>query len=141
MDESKKYAAQTATYPSQPIKTNFNAAGETHGMSHTVRIPTDKSSHAPISTSSFAGSPLVHVSTVTPTSAQYQLPTSEVRTSMVSSSVPGSHLGRDSSSPALPRVQLRTDGGSNGSSYAFQVQGNLCSSVLDSRKVPVFENG
>lgn len=60
---------------------------------------------------------------------------------MVSSSVPGSHLGRDSSSPALPRVQLRTDGGSNGSSYAFQVQGNLCSSGLVSRKVPVFEIG
>ncbi|KAM5585420.1 endochitinase A [Rosa sericea] len=127
MDESKKYAAQTAAYPSQPLKTSFNVAAENHGLPHTVRISTDNPNHAPISTGGFAASPLVHVSTVTPTSAQYQLPTSEIRTTMVSGSVPGSHLGRDSSSPALPRgerVQLRTDGGSNGSSYAYQVQAN-----------------
>ncbi|XP_024156790.1 endochitinase A isoform X3 [Rosa chinensis] len=127
MDESKKYAAQTAAYPSQPLKTSFNVAAENHGLPHTVRISTDNPNHAPISTGGFAASPLVHVSTVTPTSAQYQLPTSEIRTTMVSGSVPGSHLGRDSSSPAFPRgerVQLRTDGGSNGSSYAYQVQAN-----------------
>ncbi|XP_008227014.1 PREDICTED: uncharacterized protein LOC103326553 [Prunus mume] len=128
MEESKKYSAQPATYPSPPLKTNFNAAAETHGMSHTVRmIPTDKPSHAPISGGFPVSSSVVHVSTVTPTSAQYQLPTNEVRASMVSSGLPSSHLGRDSSSPALPRVeraQFRSDGGPNGPSFAFQVQAN-----------------
>ena len=119
MDESKKYAAQTATYPSPPLKTSFNGAAESHGMPHTVRMSTD-SPNAPIATGGYAASPLVHVSTVTPTSAQYQLPVG-------SGGVSGSQPGRDSSSPALPRgdrVQLRTDGGSNGSSYTYQVQGN-----------------
>lgn len=120
MDESKKYAAQTATYSPQPLKTSFSAAAESHGMPHTVRMSTDNPNHAPISAGGFAASPLVHVSAATPTSAQYQLPVG-------SGSVPGSHIGRDPSSPALPRgerVQIRTDGGSNGSSYAYQVQGN-----------------
>ncbi|KAL6199425.1 hypothetical protein ACLB2K_029209 [Fragaria x ananassa] len=120
MDESKKYAAQTATYSPQPLKTSFSAAAESHGMPHTVRMSTDNPNHAPIPASGFAASPLVHVSAATPTSAQYQLPVG-------SGSVPGSHIGRDPSSPALPRgerVQIRTDGGSNGSSYAYQVQAN-----------------
>ncbi|XP_050369245.1 endochitinase A-like [Argentina anserina] len=111
MDESKKYAA----HPSQPLKISFNAAAESPGMPHTARMSTDNPNHAPMATGGYVASPLVHVSTATPASAQYQL-------SVGSGSVPG----RDSSSPALPRgerVQSRTDGGANGS-FAYQVQAN-----------------
>ncbi|KAM1041199.1 hypothetical protein ACFX13_031150 [Malus domestica] len=131
MEESKKFSAQAqpAAHPSLPLKTSLNAAAETHGMPHNVHmIPTSKPSHAPISSGGFPVSPsLFHASTATPAPTQYQFPNNDVRASMVSSGFPSSHLGRDSSSPNVPKVeraQFRSDGGPNAnvSSYAFQVQ-------------------
>ncbi|KAM1100827.1 hypothetical protein PS1_007228 [Malus domestica] len=136
MEESKKFSAlaQPATHPAHQFKKSFNAAAETHGMPHTVHmIPTSKPSHAPISSGGFPITPsLVHVSTATPTPTQYQFPNNDVRASMVSSGFPSIHLGRDSTTPTVLRVeraQFRSDGGpnANASSYASQVQANSSS--------------
>ncbi|XP_024021193.1 uncharacterized protein LOC21395655 [Morus notabilis] len=132
MEESRKYVAQSTPY-TQPIQTSFNTAVETRGMSHTVRmIQSDKQSHPPISSGVTSASlPLGHVSTATPPSIQYQLPTNDVRPSVVSSGFPiSSNLGRDSSSSILPRVeraQIKVEGGPNAPSYASQGQVSLSS--------------
>ncbi|TKY57350.1 PHD finger protein [Spatholobus suberectus] len=54
-------------------------------------------------------------------------PGNEVRPPVVSGVMPSSHLGRNSSSLVLPKVehpQFKVDAGSNGSSYMMQVQAN-----------------
>ncbi|KAL5804024.1 hypothetical protein ACOSQ3_030824 [Xanthoceras sorbifolium] len=129
MEDSKKFTTQPTTYAPHGLQTNFGTAAENRGITHTVRVfPSDKMSSSPtVSAGGFpASSPPVHVS-ATSTSVSYQLPTNEVRAPTVSTGLPGSHLGRDSSSLALPRVdraQIKSDGGTNASSYLSQVQVN-----------------
>lgn len=125
MEESRKNTAHPSAYSSHPMQTSFTAAAGSRGISPAMRtIPSDKPSQTQISTGGASVSlPLGHVST-TSTLVQHQLPANEVRTSMLSSGLPSSHLGRDSSL-ALPRVertQVKPDGGP--SSYASQGQGN-----------------
>lgn len=122
MDESKNFAAHATTYTSHP-----STLGDIRGGPHAARIfPSDKPSNPPIASGGIpASSPLGHVSPAISTSLQHQLPTNEVRPAMVSRGLPSSHLGRDSSSLPLPKVerpQFKSDGGSNGSSFASQVQ-------------------
>lgn len=129
MEESRKYAGQSSPYSSHPLQTSFNPAPENRGSTHTLRtIPSDKQSHQPISSVGAPASlPLGHVSTATPASVQYQLPTSDVRSSTVSGGFTSNNLGRDSPSSALPRMertQFKSDGGPNGSFLASQGQGN-----------------
>ncbi|KAI9184820.1 hypothetical protein LWI28_001394 [Acer negundo] len=130
MEDSKKFTTQPATYASHALQTNFGAAADNRGTSHSVRIfPPDKMSPSPtVSTGGFpASSPPVHVSAGTSTSLPYQLHTNEARLPTVSTGFPGSHLGRDSASLALPRVdraQIKVDGGINASSYVSQIQVN-----------------
>ncbi|XP_015901245.3 uncharacterized protein LOC107434305 isoform X1 [Ziziphus jujuba] len=125
MEEPRKYNAHPSAYSSHPMQTSFGTAAESRGVSPAMRmIPSEKPSLTQISTGGASASlPLGHVST-TPTSVQHQLPANEVRASMLSSGLPSSHLGRDSSL-ALPRVertQVKPDGGP--SSYASQGQVN-----------------
>ncbi|GAV85863.1 BAH domain-containing protein [Cephalotus follicularis] len=125
MEESKKFAAPSATYPSTPSPTSFGSAVENRGTSHIVRtFPSDRSSQSPMASGGFpVSSPLVHLPATTSSSLSYQSPTSEGRASTVSSGLASGHLGRESSSLALPRVerlQHKVEGGSNGS-HAPQV--------------------
>lgn len=128
MEKSVEFSQHSATYSSQRLQTNLAGSTESRGASHAVRMFTsDKPSHAPVSSKSFQHpSHLVHASPANSTSLPYQLPTSEVRP-VVPSVLPGSHLGRDSSSLALPRVDrshFRLDVRSNGSPYSSQAQAN-----------------
>ncbi|KAL7217887.1 hypothetical protein ACSBR2_011171 [Camellia fascicularis] len=129
MEKSEEFSVRTATHSSQRVQTNLGTAAESRGALHTTKMfPSDKPSHAPNSSGGFQpASPLVHVKAANSTSLPYQLPASEVRTSVVSSGLPTSLLGRDSSSSALPRVDrphVRLDPRSNGSSYMSQIQVN-----------------
>lgn len=128
MEESKKFTTQPTTYTSHPLQTSFGATAENRGTPHTVRIfPSDKISTSPTLSSGGFPSSSVHAHATTSTSQPYQLPNHDVRVPTVSTGLPGSHLARDSSSLALPRVerqQIKLDAVSNGSSYVPQVQGN-----------------
>ncbi|KAK3014517.1 hypothetical protein RJ639_010067, partial [Escallonia herrerae] len=126
MEKADEFSLHTATYSPQPMQPNVTAAAESCRASPGSRMfPPDKPSHASISSVGFPpATPSSHTSATNTTSLPYQLPSSEVRP-MVSSGLPSSHLGRDSSLLALPRgerPQFRLDGRSNGSSYASQVQ-------------------
>ncbi|CAL5390385.1 unnamed protein product [Camellia sinensis] len=128
MEKSEEFSVRTATHSSQRVQTNLGTAAESRGALHTTKMfPSDKPSPAPNSSGGFQpASPLVHVKAANSTSLPYQLPASEVRTSVVSSGLPTSLLGRDSSSSVLPRVDrphVRLDPRSNGSSYMSQIQG------------------
>jgi hypothetical protein len=128
MDESKNFVAHTAAYTSHPVQPSSSTPAEISGALHTVRtFQSDKPSNLPISSGGIpAASPLGHASAATSTSLQYQLPTNEVRPGI--RGLPSGHLGRDSSSLSLAKVeraQFKLDGGSNGSSYASQLQGNV----------------
>ncbi|XP_044462951.1 uncharacterized protein LOC123193925 [Mangifera indica] len=135
MEDSKKFTAQPTTYTSHPhsLQTSFGATADSRGVPNTVRIfSSDKSGLSPaIHSGSFpASSPPAHVSAATSSSIPYHLPTSEVRTPTIST---GSHMGKDSSSSVLPRIeraQSKLDGVSNGSSYGTQVQANTSSNHL-----------
>ena len=127
MEESKEFVAHSATYASQRLQSTFGSATETRGPQHTMRMfPSDKPSHAPISSGGFQpASPLGNVSTATSTPLPHQ-PPNEARSSMVSSGLATSNLGRDSSALPLPRVErthFKLDGRPNGSPYPPQVQG------------------
>ncbi|KAE8125468.1 hypothetical protein FH972_020273 [Carpinus fangiana] len=127
MDESKNFVAHTAAYTSHPVQPSSSTPAEISGALHTVRtFQSDKPSNLPISSGGIpAASPLGHMSAATSTSLQYQLPTNEVRPGI--RGLPSGHLGRDSSSLSLAKVerpQFKLDGGSNGSSYASQLQAN-----------------
>ncbi|GMP52321.1 hypothetical protein CsSME_00018195 [Camellia sinensis var. sinensis] len=106
MEKSEEFSVRTATHSSQRVQTNLGTAAESRGALHTTKMfPSDKPSPAPNSSGGFQpASPLVHVKAANSTSLPYQLPASEVRTSVVSSGLPTSLLGRDSSSSVLPRV-------------------------------------
>lgn len=130
MEEPKKFSTQPTAYTSNSLQTSFGTAPENRGTSHTVRMfPLDKVGSSPtLSSGGFStSSPPVHVHATTSASLPYQLPNNDARPPTVSIGLPSSHLGRDSSSLALPRVekpQVKLDGGSNGSSYVSQVQAN-----------------
>ena len=127
MEESKKFTAP-ATYTSQSLQTNVGESAENHGA-HAVRIlPSDRPIHATVSSGGFpVSSPPAHVTAAGSTPLQHQLPTSDVKTPTMSTGLPSSHLGRDSSSFAYPRVerpQIKLDGVPNVASYVSQVPGN-----------------
>lgn len=139
MEESKEFVTHSATYSSQRLQSTFGSATENRGPQHTMRMfPSDKPSHAPISSGGFQpASPLGNVSTATPTPLPHQLPPNEARAPMVSSGLATSNLGRDSSSLSLPgveRTHFRMDGRPNGSSYPPQVQGITCFIFLPQSK-------
>lgn len=128
MEESKEFVAHSATYSSQRLQSTFGSPTESRGPQHTARMfPSDKPGHPPISSGGFQpASPLGNVSAATTTPLPYQLPPNEVRSSIASSGLATSNLGRDSSSSlSLPRVErthFRLDGRPNGSPYPSQVQ-------------------
>ncbi|KAJ6775961.1 RING/FYVE/PHD ZINC FINGER SUPERFAMILY PROTEIN [Salix koriyanagi] len=128
MEESKKFAAPSATYTTQITQPSFSAMPESHGPSHAFRmLPSDKPTNTPISSGVFSASLPGHVSAATPASATLQPFTTDVKVSTVSSGLPGSQLGRDSTSAVFSKVektQSKVEGGSNGASYAMQVPAN-----------------
>lgn len=135
MEKSEEFALHSATYSSQRLQTNVGSAAESRGTSHAVRMfSSEKQSQAPNSSGGFQpASTLGHVSATNSTPLPYQLPTSEVRP-VISSGLPSSHIGRDSSSLALPRADrphFRLDVKSNGASYTSQVQGKFCFSLAN----------
>lgn len=132
MEKSEEFAVHSAAYSSQRLQSNVGSAAESRGASHTARIlSSEKQSQAPNSSGGFQpASPLGHVPTTNSTPLPYQLPSSEVRP--VISGLPSSLIGKDPSSLSLPRAErpLRSDAKSNGASYAPQVQGNNCISLV-----------
>ncbi|KAI4307943.1 hypothetical protein L6164_031067 [Bauhinia variegata] len=125
MEEAKKYSAHSATYSSQPLQTSTSGTVENRMPSHAVRMfPSDKSSHAAISSAStLASTPVSQVSSA----LHYPSSSNEIRAPIVTSGMPSNHLGRNSSSLTLPKTeqpQFKADGGSNGSPYMLQVQAN-----------------
>ncbi|KAL6975245.1 hypothetical protein U1Q18_024041 [Sarracenia purpurea var. burkii] len=114
MQKSDDFSLRTGTHSSQRLQANLGVA--------------DKSSHTLTSSGGFqSASPLGHVSAANSASLPYQLPASEVRTSLVSSGLPTTLSGRDSTSTVLPRVDrphFRVDSRSNGSSHTSQNQVN-----------------
>lgn len=135
MEESRKYTPESSAHTSHSLQTNFNKSAENRGSSNTMRIvPSDKSTHAlHTSRSIIAPSPPGQVSATVPTTIQYQLPTSEVKASSISSGLPSGHLARDSSLSTFPRVerpQFKSDGGPNGSTYASQGKGNINVNII-----------
>lgn len=133
MEKSEEFALHSTSYSSQRLHTNVSSATKNCGTSHAVQIfSSEKPSQPPASSGGFQpSSHLGQVSTANSTPLPYQLPTSEVRP-LVSSGLPRSDLGRDSSSLALPRAErhhFRLDGNTNGASYISQVQGKFCFSL------------
>lgn len=128
MEESKKFAAPSATYTTQITQPSFGAMPESHGPSHAFRVlPSDKPSNISVSSGIFPASLPGHVSAATPASSTLQPLTTEAKISAVSSGLPSSQLGRDLSSVAFSKVektQFKVEGGSNGASYAPQVPAN-----------------
>lgn len=127
MEESKKFAAPSATYTTQITQPSFGAMPESHGPSNSFRVlPSDKPSNISVSSGVFPASLPGHVSAATPASSTLQPLTTEVKISTVSGGLPSSQLGRDLSSVAFSKVekaQFKVEGGSNGASYAPQVPG------------------
>ncbi|KAK7300007.1 hypothetical protein RJT34_10838 [Clitoria ternatea] len=127
MEEAKKFAATSTpstTYASQSLQTSIGGIVDNRVPSHAVRMfPVDKSSH-PAITSTVVSIP-AHVNAGSSTPLQHQSTSNEVRPPVVSGVMPGSHLGKNSSSLALPKFEhppFKVDGGSNGSSYMLQAQ-------------------
>ncbi|XP_015582117.1 uncharacterized protein LOC8268130 [Ricinus communis] len=130
MEDSKKFPAPSATYTSQISQPSFGAMGEVCGPSHSIRVfSSDKPTNPLLPSGSHpTSSALGHVLAVTSTSITHHSATSEVRASTVSTGIPNSHPGRDLSVLAGPKVEktnFKPEGGSNGTSYAPQVQANV----------------
>ncbi|KAI9115708.1 hypothetical protein K1719_013377 [Acacia pycnantha] len=130
MEESKKLPEHSAPSTSQPLQTSMGGGMvENRTPSHTVRMyPLDKSSHTGLSSGTTA-SHVTHVSAGSSAALQYQSTTGEVKPPIVSGGMPSSHLGRTSSSVALPKVeqpQFRVDVGSSGP-YLLHAQANSSS--------------
>uniref|UniRef100_A0A6N2M8H6 DUF7797 domain-containing protein n=1 Tax=Salix viminalis TaxID=40686 RepID=A0A6N2M8H6_SALVM len=86
MEESKKFAAPSATYTTQITQPSFSAMPESHGLSHAFRmLPSDKPTNTPVSSGVFSASLPGHVSAATPASATLQPFTTDVKVSTVSS--------------------------------------------------------
>ncbi|KAI3466459.1 hypothetical protein Pfo_023122 [Paulownia fortunei] len=134
MEKAEDFLLPSTPHASQRLQGNSGAAVESHSALHHVRMSQlDKSSH--ISSGSFqSASPLGHGTTANYTSLPYQLPTSEIRP-VVSSALPSSHLV-SAAFPRADRPNLRSDGRSNVSSNASQVQANY--SVNSSLRNPTW---
>ncbi|KAH7844718.1 hypothetical protein Vadar_030942 [Vaccinium darrowii] len=121
MEKSEEFSLRTGPQSSQRLQTNLGTTAESRGASHATRMfSSDKPNHGPASS-------LGHVTAGTSTSLPYQLPASEIRTSVASTGLPPSLLGRDSSTTASPKVDrqhVRLDPRSNGSSYTLRNQVN-----------------
>ncbi|XP_027330199.1 uncharacterized protein LOC113846306 [Abrus precatorius] len=129
MEEAKKFSASSTPSATQPLQTSIGGTVDNRGASQGVRMfPPDKSSHPIMSSTGTVVSVPVHVSAGSSATLQFQPTGHEVRPPVgVSGVMPSSHLGRNASSLALPKVehpQFKVDGGSNGSSYVLQVQAN-----------------
>ncbi|XP_028768875.1 uncharacterized protein LOC114726435 isoform X2 [Neltuma alba] len=135
MEESKKFHEHSAPSTSQPLQTSMGSGMVENRMpSHTVRMfPSDKSSHTGVSSSGTITSPHVtHVPAGSSSGLHYQSTTTEVKSPIVSGGMPSSHLGRNSSSSALPKVeqpQFKVDGGSSGP-YLMHAQANSSNQPL-----------
>ncbi|XP_010274120.1 PREDICTED: uncharacterized protein LOC104609484 [Nelumbo nucifera] len=129
MEESKGFAAQSATYSSPLLQVGFSAT--TEGRSSLLqaghRFPPEKPTHTPVTAGAFQpASAAVHVSALSSTPSLNQLPVNEMPSTTVSRGLSTSPLEKDSSLP-VPRVEVahfRLDGRSNGSAYTSQVQAN-----------------
>ncbi|KAJ9153845.1 hypothetical protein P3X46_027242 [Hevea brasiliensis] len=128
MEESKKFTAPSGTYSSQMSQPNFGAMGDIRGPSNSIRMfSSDKPSNTSIPSGGLPTSAtLGHVSAATSTPVANQLLPTEVRASTVSTGLPNSHPGRDSSALAGPRVEKShfKSEGPNGTSYAPHIQAN-----------------
>lgn len=123
MGKSEEFAVHSASYSSQKLQKNPGPASES-GSSHAVRMLTSQKP-GQASTASVGLQPasqLARVSAANSTALPYQLPTSEVRP-LVLGETPGSNVGRDSSSSALPRPHFS-------GAYTSQVQGNVLTFVF-----------
>lgn len=128
MEESKKFAAPSTTYTSQPFQTNTGGMVDNRVPTTAVRMFTsDKSNHTSMpSTVSMASMP-PHLAAGSSAPSQYQSTSNEVRPPIVSGVMPSSHMGRNPSSVALPRVenpQFKVTAGLSGAPYVLQVQAN-----------------
>ncbi|KAE9606373.1 hypothetical protein Lal_00013614 [Lupinus albus] len=121
LDESKKFSAPSTTYTTQPMQTSIGGTVDNRVPPPPVRIfASDKSSHTAISSTGTVVSVPAHVSAAPSAALQYQSTNNEVRPPMISGTMPSSHLGRNPSPLAMPKV----DGGSNAPSYVHQVPAN-----------------
>lgn len=141
MEESKKFSAPSTTYTSQPLQTSVGGTVDSHVTTNAVRIfAPDKSSHTAISSTGTVVPIPPHVSAGSSAALPYQSTSNEGRPPVVSGAMHSSHLGRNSSSLVLPKVehsQFKVNGGgSNGPPYVLQVQGNFLqiSSLVPSSK-------
>ncbi|KAL8131676.1 uncharacterized protein LOC141711701 [Apium graveolens] len=105
MEKSDEFAVHSASRSSQRLQANVGSASES-GSSQAVRMLTSqKPSQVPTASVGLQpASQLARVSATNSTALPYQLPTSEVRP-LVPGEIPTSHVGRDSSSLALPRAE------------------------------------
>lgn len=140
MEEAKKFSAPSTTYASQPLQTSIGGTVDNRVPTHTVRmIASDKSSHAAIPSTGTVMSIPPQVSVGSSAALQYQSTSNEVRPPVVPGVISSTHLGRNPSSVALPKVehsQFKVGGGSNGPPYVLQVQGNF---LQISSPVPTFK--
>ncbi|CAI8586923.1 unnamed protein product [Vicia faba] len=129
MEESRKLlSASSTTYASQPLQTNTDGMVDNHVPTNTVRMfSSDKSNHMAVTSSVSMVSIPPHLSAGSSAALQYQSTSNEVRPPIVSGVMPSSHMGRNPSSVALPRVenpQFKVTGGLSGAPYVLQVQAN-----------------
>lgn len=107
MEESKKFPSHTTSYLPHLSQPSFAATAENRGMVPVVpvvrTITSDKVNQSPLSSGVIpVASATANVSSGS--SVPYQLPRSDIRTSTASSGISNSHIGRDSSSMLLPKV-------------------------------------
>ncbi|XP_017258301.1 uncharacterized protein LOC108227580 [Daucus carota subsp. sativus] len=135
MENSEKYALQSANYISQAAESNIRSSVQIHSGVQTFSL--EKTSPGPSSLGLQPVSASGPVSAANSTSLPYQLPTSEVRPS-VSSGLPSRNIGKHNSALALARADrpfYTLTGKSNGVSYTSQVQAN---SFGDNTKPPTW---
>lgn len=113
MEESKAFAVQPISFPSQRVQTASGAAGENRGTPPTARVfPSDKAGHVPVSSGTFQpAAPAANVSSGASTPMRFHPPGTEVRPPVVSSAVQN-NVGRDSTAvipPRLDRAHIRPD--------------------------------
>ncbi|GAB4846085.1 hypothetical protein Ancab_025083 [Ancistrocladus abbreviatus] len=128
MGESKVFASQAASYPSQQLQTAAAAAGDNRSKPLNAHmLPSNKPGRVPVSTTSFRPpTPAGHVPSTTSAPLPFQPRTSEVRP-MVHTGLANSNLGKDFPSGAPPRVEgthYRSDARPNGPSFAPHLPAN-----------------
>ncbi|XP_057529526.1 uncharacterized protein LOC130808094 isoform X2 [Amaranthus tricolor] len=113
MEESKVFAAQPASYPSQRVQTASAAANENRGLPSNVHVfSSDKVSHVPVSAGTFhPPTSAVNVSSAASTPVRFHPPGTEVR-QQVSSSAMLNNIGKDFTS-GVPTILDRSHNGSS----------------------------